>query len=103
MASRPWGLSKHRIHKPAGGCGQDEPKIEEFNLTIGVGCAPKIHLIGERMLRKKGRVYMWEAFREAAKDQMMHLKDKHRFKMMHLILKYLEKGTAKAIEIQIQE
>ena len=43
------------------------------------------------------------AFREAAKDQMMHLKDKYRFKMMHLILKYLEKGTAKAIEIQIQE
>ena len=83
-------------------------KIEEFNLTIGVGCAPKIHLIGERMLRKKERVYMWEVymwevFREAAKDQMMHLKDKHRFKMMHLILKYLEKGTAKAIEIQIQE
>ena len=78
-------------------------KIEEFNLTVGVGSAPKVHLIGERLLRKKGRVFMWEAFREVAKDQMMHLKDRYRFKLMHLIVKYLEKGTAKAIEIQIQE
>ena len=35
----------------------DRTKIEEFNLTIGVGCAPKVHLMRERLLRKKGRVY----------------------------------------------
>ena len=46
---------------------------------------------------------MWEAFREVAKEQMMHLNDRYRFKLMHLLVKYLEKGTAKAIEIQIQE
>ena len=77
--------------------------MDRTNLKIGVGCAPKVHLIGERLLRKKGRVFMWEAFREVAKDQMMHLKDRYRFKLMHLLVKYLEKGTAKAIEIQIQE
>ena len=78
-------------------------KIEEFKLKVGVGSAPKVHLIGERLLRKKGRVFMWEAFREVAKDQMMHLKDRYKFKLMHLLVKYLEKGTAKAIEIQIQD
>ena len=41
-------------------------KIEEFNFLIDLWCAPKVHLIGERSLNR-GRVYLWEAFREEDK------------------------------------
>ena len=75
-------------------------KIEEFNYMIDVWCAPKFHLICKRLL-KRGRVYMLGAFREAEKAKMMHLADNHRFKMMHLLMKYFKKGTARAISLHI--
>ena len=72
-------------------------KIQEFNLSIGSSAAPKIHRAGERKVNR-GRVYMFEAFREDSKAEMMHLKDNHRFKLMVLILKYFMRGTPRAIQ-----
>ena len=74
-------------------------KIQEFNILIGSAHAPKFHEVGERG-QKKGqkRTYMWEAFREERKDDMMHLKDIHRAKMVKLIIRYFEKGTPKTYQ-----
>jgi hypothetical protein len=72
-------------------------KIQAFNLKIGRSNSPKLHQAGER--GKKGkRIYMWDAWREDSKQDMMHLKDPHRFNMIRLIMTYFEKGTPRSYQ-----
>ena len=75
-------------------------KISEFNLSIGSPTAPKIHLAGTRK-GKGGRVYMFKAFREDNKAEMMHLKDHHRFKLMAVLFKYFKLLRVRPIAVQI--
>jgi hypothetical protein len=72
-------------------------KIEAFNLKNGRSNAPKLHQAGERGKHGK-RVYMWDAWREENKQDMMHLKDLHRFSMVRLVVKYFEKGTPRSYQ-----
>ena len=72
-------------------------QIEAFNLEYGVSAAPKLHLTGERKAGKKRR-YMWEAWREDKKEDMLHMTDPFRFKMTKCIIKYFEKATPKAYQ-----
>ena len=78
-------------------------KISEFNLSIGSSTAPRIHLAGTRK-GKGGRVYMFQAFREDNKAEMLHLKDHHRFKLMALIFKYFKnlRVTPRAVQISAE-
>lgn len=69
-------------------------KIEAFNLKNGRSNAPKLHQAGERGKHGK-RVYMWDAWREENKQDMMHLKDLHRFR---LVVKYFDKGTPRSYQ-----
>ena len=73
-------------------------KIQEFNILIGSIRAPKFHELGERGKGSK-RKYMYEAFREENPANMMHLKDKHRRRMVKLIMKYVEMSTPQALQI----
>ena len=69
-------------------------KIEAFNIENGASSAPKLHQTGERPLDKgKKRKYMFNAFREVDKANMMHLKDNKRFKMVKCLVKYFTKAT----------
>lgn len=71
--------------------------IEDFNKTYGVPAAPKLHLRGERKSGAK-RVYMWEAWREVNRADMVHLTDPLRIKMLKSIVKYFEKATPPAYQ-----
>ena len=74
-------------------------KIEAFNIEIGSSSAPKLHQTGERCLKHgKKRIYMWDVFREEAKEDMMHLRDPQRFKMGKSIVKYFDKATPRAYQ-----
>ena len=73
-------------------------KISAFNLKHGM-TAPKLHQSGERGLKHgKKRVFMWNAWREEDKHDMMHLKDQHRFKMVRLVVKHFEKSTPRSVQ-----
>jgi hypothetical protein len=76
-------------------------EIEAFNLSNGRPKAPKIHQAGERAKKGK-RMYMWEAWREEAKQDKLHLKDKHRFRVTkNLVVKYFRTdGTPTSHQIQ---
>ena len=70
-------------------------KIEAFNIENGCSSAPKLHQTGERPLDKgKKRKYQFQAFREEKREEMMHLKDHKRFKMVKCQVKYFAKATA---------
>ena len=73
-------------------------KIQEFNIQIGSRNALKFQEMGE-IGKVPKRKYMFEAFREESKSNMMHLKDTLRRKMIKLIMKYFEKGTPRAFKI----
>ena len=73
-------------------------KISAFNLKHGM-TAPKLHQSGERGLKHGQKmVFMWNAWREEDKHDMMHLKDQHRFKMVRLVVKYFEKSTPRSVQ-----
>ena len=73
-------------------------KIAAFNLKNRM-TAPKLHQSGERSLKHgKKRVFMWNAWREEDKHNMMHLKDQHRFKMVRLVVKHFEKSTPRSVQ-----
>ena len=75
-------------------------KIEAFNIENGVSSAPKLHQTGERPLDKgRKRKFMFQAFREENKADMMHLKDHKRFKMVKCLVKYFRKATASSYQI----
>ena len=46
------------------------------------------------MDKGKKRKYQFQAFREEKKEEMMHLKDHKRFKMVKCLVKYFSKATA---------
>ena len=73
-------------------------KIQDFNLHHGVPYAPKFQGSGER---KKGmhRGYQFSHWREENREDMLHLKDKYRIKMMKAYIKYFEKATPPAQQI----
>jgi hypothetical protein len=73
-------------------------KIEEFNLQHGVSSAPKFQGSGERKKGKNKRGYMFNAWREEKKEEMLHLKDPLRIKMTMAYVKYFEKATPKAYQ-----
>ena len=74
-------------------------KIEAFNIENGASSAPKLHQTGERSLAKgKKRKFQFQAFREEKKEDMMHLKDDKRFKMVKCLVKYFAKATAKSVQ-----
>ena len=74
-------------------------KIEAFNIENGASSAPKLHQTGERPLDKgKKRKYQFQAFREEKREDMMHLKDHKRFKMVKCLVKYFAKATAKSVQ-----
>lgn len=75
-------------------------KISAFNLSIGSSTAPKIHQAGTRK-GKGGRVYMFKAFREENKSEMMHLNDYHRFKLMSVLFKYFKCLRVTPMAVQI--
>ena len=72
-------------------------KIEEFNLMNGIGAAPKLHGSGERKRGKNIRGYHFSQWREERKEDMLHLKDPHRIKMMKAFINYLKMGTPRAL------
>ena len=75
-------------------------KIEEFNILNGASSAPKLHQTGERPLDKgKKRKFMFQAFREDKREDMMHLKDRRRFKMIKCLVKYFSKATPSSCKI----
>ena len=76
-------------------------KIEAFNLEYGSSDAPKfLHMAGERGLNKgKRRIFRWDAWRETKREDMLHLKDPFRFKMVKCIVKYFNKATPKTYQI----
>ena len=75
-------------------------KIEAFNIENGCCSAPKLHQTGERPLDKgKKRKYMFQAFREDVKANMMHLKDHKRKKMVMCLVKNFEKATPKSLQL----
>ena len=49
--------------------------------------------------RGKKRKFMFNAFREVDKANMMHLKDHKRFKMVKCLVKYFTKATPKSYQI----
>ena len=74
-------------------------KIEAFYIENGAKSAPKLHQTGERPLDKgKKRKYQFQAFREEKREEMMHLKDHKRFKMVKCLVKYFTKATAKSFQ-----
>ena len=74
-------------------------KIEAFNIENGAKSAPKLHHTGERPLDKgKKRKFQFQAFRESNREDMMHLKDHKRFKMVKCLVKYFAKATAKSYQ-----
>ena len=75
--------------------------IEAFNLETGGRAALKLQQSGERgRFRGKSRSFIWEAFREAEKKDMMHLTDNIRCNVVKKVVKHFELGTPKALEIQ---
>ena len=74
-------------------------KIEAFNIENGAKSALKLHQTGERTLDKgKKRIFQFQAFREPNREDMMHLVDNKRFKMVKCLVKYLTKATAKSYQ-----
>ena len=73
-------------------------KIDEFNIQNGSGQAPSfLQRAGERGGKK--RMYMFGAWREERKEDMLHLTDPHRFKMVRHIVKYFQRATPRAYVI----
>ena len=77
-------------------------KIEEFNLLNGVGAAPKPQGTGERKRGKNIRGYHFSHWREEQKQDMLHLKDPHRVKLMKAMVNYFKMATPRAQQIQSQ-
>ena len=75
-------------------------KIEEFNLLNGIGAAPKFHGTGERKRGKNVRGYHFSHWREERKEDMLHLKDPYRIKMLKAYVNYIKMGTPRALQIQ---
>ena len=74
-------------------------KIEAFNIEHGSSKAPKyLHLAGERGLSRNRKIYMWQAWREANKEDKLHLKDPHRIKIVKMLCKYFTTVTAKTYQ-----
>ena len=73
-------------------------KIEGFNIEIGATSAPKLHQSGERG-RKDKRYYMFNVFREEAKQDMMHLNDSMKMLMAMRYVKYFDRATPKAYKL----
>ena len=75
-------------------------KIEAFNLENGSSNAPGfLQRAGERGLNKgKKRIYRWDAWREVRREDMLHLKDPFRAKMLKCIVNYFDKATPKTYQ-----
>ena len=73
-------------------------KIEAFNIEIGATSAPKMHQTAERGRRNK-RFYMFNLFREEAKENMMHLVDQEKIKMTMRYVKYFDTATPRAVKL----
>ena len=75
--------------------------IEAFNLETGGKAALKLQQSGERgRFHGKSRSFIWEAFREVEKKDMMHLTDNIRCNVVKKVVKHFELGTPKALETQ---
>ena len=73
--------------------------IEAFNLETCGTAALKLQQSGERgRFRGKSRSFIWEAFRETEKKDMMHLTDNIRFNVVGKVVKYFEHRTPSAVE-----
>ena len=72
--------------------------IEAFNIEIGAMSAPKLHQSGEKG-RKSKRSYMFNLFREEAKQDMMHLNDSKKIAMAMRYVKYFNTATPKAYQL----
>ena len=53
---------------------------------------------GERTTRGGMPQHVWKSWREAEKQEMLHLTDFHRAKMFNRIVKYFEKNTSPCLE-----
>ena len=75
-------------------------KIEALNLENGSSNAPGfLQRAGERGLNKgKKRIYRWDAWREVRREDMLHLKDPFRTKMVKCIVKYFDNATPKTYQ-----
>ena len=74
--------------------------IEAFNLETGGKAALKLQQSGQRVRFGKSRFFIWEAFREGEKKDMMHLTDNIRCNVVKKVVKHFELGTPKALETQ---
>ena len=73
--------------------------IEAFNLETCGTAALKLQQSGERgRFRGKSRSFIWEAFRETEKKDMMHLTDTIRCNVVGKVVKYFEHRTPSAVE-----
>ena len=75
-------------------------KIREFNLLNGISTAPKLHGSGDRSRGKHKRGYQFSHWRETNKEDMIHLKDPLRKKMMLAYVNYIIMATPPAQQIQ---
>ena len=75
-------------------------KIREFNLLNGISSAPKLHGSGDRSRGKHKRGYQFSHWRETNKEDMTHLKDPQRKKMMMACVNYMQMATPPAHQIQ---
>ena len=75
-------------------------KIREFNLLNGISAAPKLHGSGDRKRGKNKRGYQFSHWREANREDMLHLKDPQRMLMMMACVAYMEKATPPAFQTQ---
>ena len=62
--------------------------------------APKFQGTGERKRDKNMRSYHFSHWREERKEDMLHLKDPHRIKMLKAYVNYIKMGTPRAQQIQ---
>ena len=75
--------------------------IEAFNLETSGKAALKLQQSGERgRFGGKSRSFIWEAFRETEKKDMMHLTDNIRCNVVKKVVKHFELGTPRAYEIE---
>ena len=64
--------------------------IEAFNLETGGKAALKLQQSGQRVRIGKSRFFIWEAFREGEKKDMMHLTDNIRCNVVRKVVKGLQ-------------
>ena len=58
----------------------------------------QVHQSFTRQEKGKKRKFQFQAFREEKREDMMHLKDHKRFKMVKCLAKYFTKATAKSVQ-----